>query len=107
MFNYDKEIKKIIDKIDIFNLNGCNQVVIILEYLKICPFIDMVAEYMEVSPRLLYDKLKYHLDEDIYISLLDDLQNRKYLIKENMKLDYKDKLKLADKNVETSKNENM
>jgi len=105
MFDYDKEIKKITKGINIMNLNGLNRVINILKCLKICPFINVVAEYMNTIPRVLYDVLKYHLPNDVYGELLADLQNRKYLVRENMKSEYQDKLKLVDDN-EQNNNEN-
>jgi len=101
MFDYDKEIELIYKQIGILNLNGSNQVITILRYLKVCPYIDVVADHMNLNKVGIYGKLKYYLGKDKFLDLMLDLDTRKYLMKE----EYKKQLKQVDSN-EQNNNEN-
>jgi len=92
MFDYDKEIETIEESMDILNVDGKIQVKRILEYLKICPYIDVIADHMSINKVGIYGKLKYHLGENKFLDLMLDLDTRKYLMKE----EYKKQLGIID-----------
>ena len=105
-FDYDEIIKKVIEKVDILNLNGRNKVKRILECLKLCPFIEVIAEYLEMgSDVAVYNKLKYYLDEEDVSLLYKDLKIRR----KQCQLDYRGwwKLQLEDMDaIKNARNEN-
>lgn len=76
MFDYKEAQKKVMENLDIFNINGKNQVRQILEYLEICPFFETVADHMSIEVKTIYDKLSYYLDADDWKSLREDVKER-------------------------------
>lgn len=97
-FDYEKIIESLKKSMNIMNIEGRAQTIKILEYLKECPFVDIIAEYMGCSTHYIYRKLKYHLDDQYYIDLLDDLVERRRIFRGDMIKEYIEKLENIDEN---------
>ena len=96
VFDYDEEIRKVTRKVDILNLNGRNQVKVILEYLRECPFFEVVAEHLGISVSAIYFKLKYYLGEKKVRDLNLDVRARRKACLEDYKNDLQEILENMD-----------
>lgn len=76
-FDFDGIRKRLINSRTIFNVDGIYQAGLILKCLEICPFTDVVAEFLGMSRKTAYGKLKYYLDEDEFQLLLETLKARR------------------------------
>ncbi len=75
-----------------FNVDGIYQVGAMLECLEICPFIDVVAEFLTMSTVDVYGKLKYYLSEDDFRLLIQTLKARRKFELFSYKKQWKHKL---------------
>jgi hypothetical protein len=76
-FDFDGIRKRLISSRTIFNVDGIYQTGRILECLEICPFMDIVAEVLEIPHVAIYDRLRYYLTEDEFHLLLEILKARR------------------------------
>lgn len=77
MFNYDVAIDLVINKQTYRNADGTAKTTMILNGLKICPFINVVAEVLEISTNHLYRLLNYYLGEAVLNEILQDVGVRR------------------------------
>ena len=95
-FDYDKVIKDLTKGTTILSIDGRYVVKRILEYLKECPFVEVVAMHMNTTDVGIYNKLKYHLDDKLVAKLYDDLKKRRKLEQLEFKKSQKRKLEVLD-----------
>jgi hypothetical protein len=96
-FDFNKIRKRLVSSRTIFNVDGIYQAGLILECLELCPFVDVVAEFLGMANKDIYGKLKYYLAEDEFQLLLETLKaQRKFEIfsfKRRWKRDLENKIK--------------
>lgn len=96
-FDFDGIRKRLINSRTIFNVDGIYQVGLILKCLGICPFVDVVADFLEIPRVSAYDKLRYYLTEDEFQLLLETLKARRkfemFSYKKNWKHNLEGKIK--------------
>lgn len=88
-FDFDRVRKRLINTRTIFNVDGIYQAGLMLKCLEICPFVDVVAKFLERSRFDVYSKLRYYLTEDEFQKLLKTLKVRR---KDSSKSDCKQDL---------------
>lgn len=76
-FDYDGAIDIVINKQTYRNVAGTAKTIMILNGLKICPFINVVADVLEISIHHLYRLLAYYLGEAILNDILADVGERR------------------------------
>lgn len=96
MFDYKEAQKKVMENLDIFNINGKNQARRMLEYLEVCPFFEVVAEHMNDNVDNMYKKLKYYLGDKEWEDLRNDVRTRRVASIDEFKQSKKLELKALD-----------
>lgn len=91
-YDYKAMIQKLRQNMNIFNVIGRNKAIIILKCLEVCPFIDVVADYLEMTDVALYNKLRYHIGKEQLQLVYSDLAERKSSITLTYKQKYKEDL---------------
>ena len=76
-FDFNNIRKRLVSSRTIFNVDGVYQAERILKCLEMCPFIEVVAEFLKTSRATVYGKLKYYLTEDEFQLLLETLKARR------------------------------
>jgi len=88
-FNYDGAINSVISMQTYRNADGTAKAVMILNGLKHCPFITVVADLLEISIHHLYRLLGYYLGKLILGEILIDIGKRKAI--KHLELENKEK----------------
>lgn len=92
-FDFDKVRQKLIANQTVFSQEGVFQVTRMLKCLEVCPFIDVVIMFLNISTADFYNKIKYHLTEEEYDLLLETLKARRKIELSNYKIQWTYKLK--------------
>lgn len=76
-FDFNKVRKRLVSSRTIFNVDGIYRAGLILECMEICPFIDVIVEFLGISRATVYNRLRYYLAEDEFQLLLETLKARR------------------------------
>jgi hypothetical protein len=76
-FDYDDAIERVISMQTYRNADGTAKTIMVLNGLKYCPFISVVADVCQITIHHLYRLLTYYLGEQILANILEDVGERK------------------------------